>query len=324
MTRNQKRKQSAKLKRKKRRLRILRLAANTLAGGVTLGLAASMALILIPRILPQIRANAADRKHVTVFDYTGKETASAAPLSGAPVGGETPDKRKILEDEEVESKLAALALENKDIAAIYAEREKYPEELLAALAANQEMTEFVKGYLASDGTVTGGINEEEKTQEFPLFLQWDTRWGYSPYGRSSISISGCGPTCLSMVIFSLTRDESATPDALARYGMDNGYYMEGEGTLWSFMTEAPLRYGINARELGLDEAAIKQYLDRGCPVICAMRPGDFTTTGHFIMVYGYDESGFFVNDPNSRERSKKQWDFDTLRYQIKNLWVYSE
>lgn len=233
------------------------------------------------------------------------------------------DTRSSLTNAELEEKLSALALENKEIAEIYADKELYPEELLTALANNQEVIPFVKGYLSSDGTVKGGISPEEEAQTFPLFLQWDQRWGYAPYGGSCIGAAGCGPTCLSMVIFALTRDLSATPDALAAYSMSQGFYAKGAGTDWSFMTYAASQYGLCAKELGLDEDAMKQYLDQGHPIICAMRAGDFTTGGHFIVLYGYDENGFLVNDPNSVERSSRCWDFDTLHYQIKNLWGYS-
>ncbi len=323
MAQKRRKKKHVKSRKKRYRLLIFKRICNILLGGVTLGLAASLIVVLLPRILP-FNNKPLKEKTAAVYDYITVSRANATPLSGKNDNARTaPDTLRLLEDKEVEETLAQLARENEDIAGIYAERAKYPEELLAALAANQEMTDFVKGYLTSDGTVTGGISGEEKGQSFPLFLQWDKRWGYSPYGRSSISISGCGPTCLSMVIFSLTRDEKATPDALARFGMDNGYYMEGQGTLWSYMTEGAAHYGINARELGLDEEAMKQYLDRGCPIVCAMRPGDFTTTGHFIMIYDYDENGFMVNDPNSIARSSRQWDFETIRYQINNLWGFS-
>lgn len=322
MTQKKKKRKQVKTRKKHHGLKFLRLVCNTILGGVTLGLCASLIIVLLPKILPFI--DKSKESAATVYNYITEAHVNATPLSqNKTTDTAIPDSLRILEDEEVEEKLAALAREDKDIADIYAERDKYPEELLAALAANQEMTDFVKGYLTSDGSVTGGISEAEKGQDFPLFLQWDKRWGYAPYGRSSISISGCGPTCLSMAIFSLTRDENATPDSLAKYGMDNGYYMEGQGTLWSFMTEGAAHYGISARELGLDEAVMKQYLDRGCPIICAMRPGDFTTTGHFILIYDYDENGFMVNDPNSLARSDRQWDFDTLRYQINNLWGFS-
>ncbi len=321
MSRKYKKRKHVKARKKRGAVRIFKLLCNTVLGGVTLGLSACLIIVLLPKILPFVN-NIKEHKE-PVYGSTTVTRVNATPLAQNGGGKDTPDSLRLLKDKDVEDTLAKLAKENEDIAGIYAERSKYPEELLAALAANQEMTDFVKGYLASDGTVTGGISEEEKGQSFPLFLQWDKRWGYSPYGRSSICISGCGPTCLSMVIFSLTRDDHATPDALARFGMDNGYYMEGQGTLWSYMTEGAAHYGITAREIGLDEAAMKQYLDRGCPIICAMRPGDFTTTGHFIVIYDYDENGFMLNDPNSLARSGRQWDFETIRYQINNLWGYS-
>lgn len=161
------------------------------------------------------------------------------------------DNRQILEDAEVENRLAELALGNPDIAEIYAHRKEYPEEMLMALTFNQEMTEFVKGYLSSDSSVTGGISESEANQSFPLFLQWDNRWGYVPYGGLNIGMSGCGPTCLSMVIFALTGDISATPDSFTDYSMKNGYYMEGTGTTWALMTDAPVIMGFVLLNLGL-------------------------------------------------------------------------
>ncbi len=232
------------------------------------------------------------------------------------------DNNRILEDIEVEEKLKELASEDTNIAEIYANRKQYPEELMAALANNQEMLEFVMGYLTADGTVKGGFSEEEKKEEFPLFLQWDQRWGYASYGTNNIGIAGCGPTCLSMVIFALTGNENATPNKLADYSMKYGHYEAGYGTAWTLMTTAASAYDIKARELGLAEDEMKQRLDRGNPIICAMRQGDFTTTGHFIVIYDYDENGFIVNDPNSIERSQKRWTFEKLQYQIKNLWYY--
>lgn len=236
--------------------------------------------------------------------------------------GTSPVIKDVSLDPDIENKLALLADTDKEIAEIYADKDSYPVEVLTGLANNPELKEFVKGYLTNDSTVKAGLNEEELSQDFPLLLQWDSRWGYAPYGKTNIGIAGCGPTCMAMVIFSLTRDADATPNALAAYSIKNGYYSQGAGTAWLFMTNAAEAYGLHAKELGLDEAVMKSYLDLGCPIICAMRPGDFTTTGHFIMIYGYDDDGFLINDPNSRERSSRHWDFDTLHYQIKNLWGY--
>lgn len=176
-------------------------------------------------------------------------------------------------------------------------------------------------YFTAEKTVQGGFTEDELKQDTPLFMQWDSRWGHVPYGDSNIGIAGCAPTCLSMVIFALTGNADATPDAIAAYSMENGHYVSGVGTAWSLITEAGKEYGVSISELGLDEDAMKRQLDYGGELILSMRPGDFTTTGHFIVIYDYDENGFFVNDPYSRARSSRQWTYKTLKGQIKNIWV---
>ena len=66
---------------------------------------------------------------------------------------------------------------------------------------------------------------------------------------------------------------------------------------------------------------MRAVLDTGGLIVCSMAPGDFTAKGHFILVRGYDENGFYVNDPNRRSNSEKQWSYDTLSSQIKNLWA---
>ena len=42
-------------------------------------------------------------------------------------------------------------------------------------------------------------------------------------------------------------------------------------------------------------------LDEGSIVVASMLPGDFTTSGHFILIYGSNLLGFKVYDPNSIE-----------------------
>ena len=66
-----------------------------------------------------------------------------------------------------------------------------------------------------------------------------------------------------------------------------------------------------------------QYLLQGKPIICAMGAGDFTENGHFIVFAGIKDGKIRVNDPNSRIRSEKLWEFEDIKYQIKNMWVYS-
>lgn len=232
---------------------------------------------------------------------------------------ETPVKRT---EEEVFSRLLELAEGNEEIQAILENKAAYPMNMLEALANNPEMTDFVTGYLTAEQTATGGLNEREMEQEHPLFLQWDPRWGYVSYGDdSNVGLAGCGPTCLSMALYELTRDASLTPDKIATYGMENGYYMAGTGTLWALIEDVPVLYGIRVENPTIDETALKQELDAGKVLICAMRQGDFTAAGHFIVIYGYDEEGFLVNDPNCVARSRKSWSFEQIGGQIKQVWA---
>ena len=209
---------------------------------------------------------------------------------------------------------------------ILGNQDYYPEEMLAALANNPEMVDFVANYKkkTQSKTTQTGLTKEEMNAEHPLLLQWDSRWGYTSYGDdSNIGLAGCGPTCLSMVLYYKTGDTSRTPDVLAAYAMRQGYYVSGTGTAWAFMEDAARHYGLYVRTLSKSEEAFKAALDRGRYIICAMGPGDFTAAGHFIVIYGYDKDGFLINDPNSRTRSEKHWSYDEISGQIKSIWSYS-
>lgn len=200
--------------------------------------------------------------------------------------------------------------------------ERYPANMAEKLENNPELIDFVEHYPEYEPVARGGISKAEKEEKYPLFLQWDQRWGYASYGDDNIGFSGCGPTCLSMVIFSLTRDANATPNVIGNFAMDEGYYVYGTGTSWDLMTAAAAAYGVNASAMGMDETIMKDSLDAGQLIIASMGPGDFTSSGHFIVIYGYNDEGFFVNDPNSKKRSNQVWSFQTLNWQIRNMWVY--
>ena len=226
---------------------------------------------------------------------------------------------------EVLERLQELGADNPLIEDIWEKSASYPEKMLEALANNPEMADFVAGWQGAETNGTAGLTNREKEQEYPLFLQWDPRWGYVEYGdESCIGLAGCGPTCLSMVLYYLTRDETLTPDRIGTYSMRNGYYMSGTGTAWALFEDVAGLYGLSVRQPKASEWEMEAALDDGAVIILSMGQGEFTLAGHFIVVYGYDKNGFFVNDSNCVARSRKQWSYSEIEKQIKHMWIFSE
>ena len=168
------------------------------------------------------------------------------------------------------------------------------------------------------------VSGEVKKGVVPLFIQWDERWGYEDYGGNYLAVNGCGPTCLSMVVCGLTGETDANPYAVACYSEQQGYYTPGSGTSWSLMTQGAAHYGLDAERVTLSAEAITGALAQGRVIIASMKPGDFTYTGHFIVLTGLDKDGRVrVNDSNSRLNSAKSWDAQVLVDQMKAAWSYS-
>lgn len=198
----------------------------------------------------------------------------------------------------------------------------WPEKLIKLLEGNPETKDFVLNYpLKKDQRFLIDLREHVDQGTVPLFLQWDERWGYTKYGNEMMGLSGCGPTCLSMVCVYLRNDPKYTPRYIADFAQENGYCVPGSGSAWTLISVGGEALGLDVTEIPLDESRIIQNLQAGNPIICVMGPGDFTTTGHFIVMTGYVDGKIKVNDPNSPARSEQLWDLDDIWGQILNLWV---
>lgn len=252
------------------------------------------------------------------------DTGSVLEGSYASLWGlEEVESPKVRSKEEVLRRLKNLGADNRTIMEIYENRASYPEKLLEALANNPEMAGFVSGYMGVETEARAGLTKEEKEAKYPLFLQWDPRWGYVKYGNGNcIALAGCGPTCLAMAMFYLTGNEEFTPDAMAAYSMKKGHYVAGAGTAWSLFTELPPLYGVAVDEPGMAEKELKKALDGEKVLICSMQAGDFTIGGHFVVIYGYDVEGFLINDPNCVARSTRHWTWEEIGDQIKHVWSF--
>ncbi|HIR53010.1 MAG TPA: hypothetical protein IAB39_06380 [Candidatus Onthovicinus excrementipullorum] len=56
------------------------------------------------------------------------------------------------------------------------------------------------------------------------------------------------------------------------------------------VSEGAAQLGLDSIELPLDEPRIVRNLEAGNPVVCAMGPGNFTKTGHFIALTDLEDT----------------------------------
>ena len=198
---------------------------------------------------------------------------------------------------------------------------QYPKSLIELLERNLETEDFVLQYPLRENQEPDLSGYNRKT--VPLFLQWDPMWGYERYGSDFLAVTGCGPTCLAMAGYYLTGSKNMNPRDIAVFAEDNGYYASGYGSSWTLISEGSTKLGLKAAELPLVKKKMTDALEAGRPVILAMGAGDFTTTGHYIVLTGLENGFFKVNDPNSRENSRKLWSYEQLEGQIRNIWEIS-
>lgn len=223
------------------------------------------------------------------------------------------------------SELQQLAAGNPEIEQIIQNSHLYPEELLTMLAKNLETLDYVRQYPDRKGGVPSTTLDEAIVRgEIPLLIQWDSRWGYAAYGERLLGFNGCGPTAIAMVAAGLTGRSDITPYTVAEYCQNNGLLAETNDTSWDLMTTGCMEFGITGTELGLQEDVMATTLDNGLPIICSVGPGDFTDNGHFIVLTGYQDGKFRINDPNSRIRSERLWSYAELADQIVNMWYFQE
>lgn len=202
---------------------------------------------------------------------------------------------------------------------------KIPQVIITFGKKHPEAKGFVKNFNKyKDINFNMDVSTEMDAKSIPLFIQWDKRWGYKRYGRNYVGVAGCAPTCLAMVVCGLKQNPNINPYKVSSYSAEQGFYKYGVGTFWELMITGAKHYGLNVACGKISKQYILTNLSTKTPMICSMSPGDFTKTGHFIVLTGIDNNGqVIINDPNSPKKSGRHWDVSSLVPQIKAIWLYS-
>lgn len=78
------------------------------------------------------------------------------------------------------------------------------------------------------------------------------------------------------------------------WGMIVSRYGNGRGTWHINQTNALKAHRIGSTYEGMSPDEIKHQLEKGYPVVVGVK---YKTSGHIIIIIGYDDFGFTVNDP---------------------------
>lgn len=166
------------------------------------------------------------------------------------------------------------------------------------------------------------------------YLQTDPKWknhNYSAKGeKKTIGSSGCGVTASAMVIATL-KDKNVTPVTTAEWSMAHGYKALNQGTYYTYFVPQFKQYGIKCKQLnssnlyGKSSSSVHtealNALKNGNWVIACMGKGHWTSSGHFILLYKYENGYIYINDPASTkaDRTKNTWNL--FAKQVKYMWT---
>jgi uncharacterized protein YvpB len=154
----------------------------------------------------------------------------------------------------------------------------------------------------------------------------DSPWADEILGNKSeftIRTHGCALTCISMITSHFS-EKKITPSDMNRWlKKNNGFHdaWEGESYLGEVKLNWPAVSGFSKgyvytrhdwKAKPADLILIQYYLDKGKPVIGEVV---YKNAPHYIIITGYDENGFIMNDPEFPE----QHHFNSI-YNVSDKW----
>ncbi|MBP1561138.1 MAG: C39 family peptidase [Oscillospiraceae bacterium] len=230
-------------------------------------------------------------------------------------------------------KYAALNNEYGDY--IAANGDLYPEEVLTwcgfGEGYNEDDMMLVYNYPAhvNDYDSMSFTDEELNCKEIPALYMTDTRWGYEYDGDGTISRDGCAAVSITMANLYLNHNSEVDPVKVMDYAYNNDYIGFSGGIRSRHISDVLEHFGLKNTEHNFDkdeggsgeltEAELKNALDKENTAVMAAMYGE-TFSGHAIIIRGYDENGFYINDPGDREKTEKVWKFDELKGELMRYW----
>lgn len=166
------------------------------------------------------------------------------------------------------------------------------------------------------------------------YKQTDKKWGslrYAVQGESStIKSAGCGPTAVADVLSAIV-SPYIDPVTCAAWALQHGYKAKGGGSYYTYPAAQGAEYGVTVRRLNtanvygstgssVHKEALAALQAENWLIAC-MGKGLWTSSGHYIVAYGYRDGMVYINDPASSSAARACNKWDTFRAQVKYYWA---
>lgn len=166
------------------------------------------------------------------------------------------------------------------------------------------------------------------------YKQGDRKWGSISYAvdgeTSTIKSAGCGPTALANVLAAIV-SPYIDPVTCASFARMKGYKVYKSGTSYSYPVAQAKEYGVTVRRInttnvyGIPAHTIHEEmlyeLKKGNWLIACMGKGHWTSSGHYIVAYGYKDGEVYINDPASTRKDRAVNTWYLFKSQVKYYWV---
>lgn len=167
-------------------------------------------------------------------------------------------------------------------------------------------------------------------------MQTDKRWAKIPYQvkgeTTDIAGSGCGPTCAASVVKSIRPEDTITPVEACQWSLNHGYKALNQGTYYSFFVPFFKACGLVCQRIntvswykdnktGAHRDEADRYLSNRFYLIACMGKGTWTKSGHFIVIYGFQDGKYLIMDPASKALNRRKGDPYTVFHEMKYLWA---
>lgn len=141
------------------------------------------------------------------------------------------------------------------------------------------------------------------------YKQYNKRWASLPYTSTgnptqTVQSSGCGVVAMCDVLATLVSPK-ITPLSIAPMFVQNGFRTRNTGTSWAAFSWCAGKFGLKFQQTYSITTAEK-WLRNGGYVVCSMGKGYWTSGGHYITAWKYDQTYMYANDPASAKRKRQK------------------